>query len=265
MTKMDRFKKDKRRNFMRLRKRIFLVLALSGLLGMTVGVWAADINLSAAASMKESLNEIADAYCREHPGTKIIRNFGGSGALAKQIEAGVPADIFISANSEWLDYLKTKQVVEAEGATVVAKNALVLVGGNSSTAKTMADLAGMERIAIGSPKSVPAGEYALQALKNAGVFATVEKKLIQAKDVREALLYAERGEVNGAFVYRTDALLSKKAKILFVVPAELYPEVIYPMGLTVAGMKNQEAKDFYKYLQSSKAKTVLEKYGFVLP
>jgi molybdate transport system substrate-binding protein len=265
MTKMDRFKKDKRRNVMRLRKRIFLGMALSGLLGMTTGAWAGEVNLSAAASLKESLNEIADAYCLEHSGTKIIRNFGGSGALAKQVEAGVPADIFISANSEWLDYLKTKKVVEAEGATVVVKNVLVLVGGNSSTAKSMADLAGMERIAIGSPKSVPAGEYALQALKNAGVFATVEKKLIQAKDVREALLYAERGEVDGAFVYRTDALLSKKTKILFVVPAELYAEVIYPMGLTSSGVKNPEAKDFYKYLQSGKAREILGKYGFVLP
>jgi molybdate transport system substrate-binding protein len=248
---------------MRFIKMFFLVMVLGGLVG--TGAWAGEVNLSAAASMKESLNEIADEYCREHPNTKIVRNFGSSGALAKQIEAGVPTDIFISANTEWLDYLKARQAVEAEGATVVAKNALVLAGGNSATAKNMAEAATLERIAIGSPTSVPAGAYAVQALKNAGVFAALEKKLVLAKDVREALLYAERGEVNGAFVYRTDALLSKQVKILLVVPPELYAEVIYPMGLTAAGAGNSEAEEFYKYLQSGKARGILEKYGFVLP
>jgi molybdate transport system substrate-binding protein len=185
--------------------------------------------------------------------------------LAKQIENGIPADIFVSANAEWLDYLKNKKVVEAQGATVVAKNVLVFAGSNSAIAKSLADLTALERVAIGSPKNVPAGEYAVQALKSAGIFAAVEKKLVQAKDVREALLYAERGEVDGAFVYLTDALLSKKARILFVVPAELYPEVTYPMGLTAAGAKNPAAEDFYKYLQSNKAREILKKYGFVLP
>jgi molybdate transport system substrate-binding protein len=241
------------------------ILILGCWLGLASGAGAGEVHLSGAASMKESLNEIAEAFCQDRPGTKIIRNFGGSGALAKQIEAGAPADIFISANSEWLDYLKAKQAVEAAGATVVAKNVLVFAGGNSATAKTMAELPGLERIAIGSPKSVPAGEYAVQALKNAGVFAAVEKKLVRAKDVRAALLYAERGEVDGAFVYRTDVLLSKQAKILFVVPPALYTEVIYPMGMTVAGENNPAAQDFYRYLQSGQAGTILEKYGFVLP
>jgi molybdate transport system substrate-binding protein len=234
-------------------------------MGLATGAWAGDVHLSAAASLKEGLNEIADAFSKENADTKIIRNYGGSGALAKQMENGVAADIFISANTEWLDYLESKKVVEPAGATVLARNILVFAGGNSSVARTMADLPRLERIAIGSPTSVPAGDYAMQALKNAGVLSLVEKKLIQAKDVREALLYAERGEVEGAFVYRTDALLSKKVQILFVVPPVLYSGVIYPMGMTTAGRKNTEAEAFYRYLQSQKAKEVLSKYGFVLP
>ena len=126
----------------------------------------------------------------------------------------------------------------------------------------MQDLIKLERIAIGSPKSVPAGEYAAGALKKAGLDTRLEKKLVMAKDVRECLMYAERGEVDGAFVYRTDALLAKQAKILFTVPQELYPRVTYPMALTIAGAKNRDAVAFISYLRSDEAKTVLSKYGF---
>ncbi len=126
----------------------------------------------------------------------------------------------------------------------------------------MQDLPKLEKIAIGSPKSVPAGEYAMEALKKSGIDKQLEKKLVMAKDVRECLMYAERGEVDGAFVYRTDALQAKQSRILFTVPRELYPRVTYPMGLTTAGVKNGEARAFYRFLQSDEARTALRKYGF---
>jgi molybdate transport system substrate-binding protein len=126
----------------------------------------------------------------------------------------------------------------------------------------MQDLIKLERIAIGSPKSVPAGEYATEALKKSGLDKQLDKKLVMAKDVRECLMYAERGEVDGAFVYKTDALLAKQTKILFTVPQELYPRVTYPMALTVAGAKNKDAAAFFTYLRSDDATTVLSKYGF---
>jgi molybdate transport system substrate-binding protein len=129
-------------------------------------------------------------------------------------------------------------------------------------ASSMQELARLERIAIGSPKSVPAGEYAMEAFKRAGLDKQLEKKLIMAKDVRECLMYAERGDVDGAFVYKTDALQAKRVKVLFTVPQNLYPRVTYPMSLTVPGAKNRDAAAFFAYLHSDEARSVLAKYGF---
>jgi molybdate transport system substrate-binding protein len=126
----------------------------------------------------------------------------------------------------------------------------------------MQGLIKLDRIAIGSPKSVPAGEYATEAFKKAGIDRQLEKKLVMARDVRECLMYAERGEVDGAFVYKTDALLAKQAKILFTVPQELYPRVMYPMALTTTGAKNRDAAAFFAFLRSDEAKSVLGKFGF---
>jgi molybdate transport system substrate-binding protein len=128
----------------------------------------------------------------------------------------------------------------------------------------MNDLPALDKIAIGSPKSVPAGEYAMAAITKAGIETKLDGKVVMAKDVKECLMYAEIGEVDGAFVYRTDALLAQKAKLLFVVPQKLYPRVVYPMALTVKASQNSEAKAFEAYLQGSEAKSVLQKFGFIL-
>jgi molybdate transport system substrate-binding protein len=222
---------------------------------------AAEIYFSAAASLKEVINELSNSFAKKHPGVKFVKNYGASGALAKQIENGAPSDIFISANTEWMDYLKNKKLVDKASIGTFAYNTLVFAG-TPGKASSMQDLIKLERIAIGSPKSVPAGEYATEAFKNAGLDKQLEKKLVMAKDVRECLMYAERGEVDGAFVYKTDALLAKQAKILFTVPQELYPRVTYPMSLTVSGTTNKDAKAFFTYLHGNEAKSVLTKYGF---
>ncbi|HJV64231.1 MAG TPA: molybdate ABC transporter substrate-binding protein [Geomonas sp.] len=225
---------------------------------------AAEVHLSVAASLKEVINELSDGFARRNPGVKFIRNFGGSGALAKQIENGAPADIFISANHEWVSYLRDRQLVDNAGIAVFAYNTLVFAGNPARKVAGMADLIRLDRIAIGSPKSVPAGEYAMQAIRNSGLERQLEKKLVMAKDVRDCLMYAERGEVDGAFVYRTDALEARSARILFNVPQKLYPEVVYPMALTASGAKSREAVAFFSYLRSREAKAVLKKYGFAL-
>jgi molybdate transport system substrate-binding protein len=222
---------------------------------------AGDINLSVAASLKDVINELSESFARKHPGVKFVRNYGASGALAKQIENGAPADIFISANLEWMDYLKSRNLVDATGIVTFTYNTLVFAG-MPGKASSMQDLTKLERIAIGSPRSVPAGEYAAEAFKKAGMDKQVGKKLVMAKDVRECLMYAERGEVDGAFVYKTDALQAKQAKILFAVPQELYPRVTYPMALTAAGTKNRDAAAFLTYLHGDEAKKVLIRYGF---
>jgi len=224
---------------------------------------AADVNLSVAASLKEVINELSASFAKKNPGVKFVKNYGASGQLAKQIENGAPADVFISANLEWMDYLKNRKLVDSASIGTFTYNTLVFAGAPGK-ASSMQDLPKLEKIAIGSPKSVPAGEYAMEAFKKAGIDKQLEKKLVMAKDVRECLMYAERGEVDGAFVYRTDALLAKQAKILFTVPQELYPRVTYPMALTVAGAKNKDAAAFFAYLRGDEAKTVLSKYGFAV-
>jgi molybdate transport system substrate-binding protein len=161
-----------------------------------------------------------------------------------------------------MDYLKTRKLVDEKNIVVLAYNVLVFVGKPGLKVGGLQDVVKLAKIAIGSPKSVPAGEYAVEALRKAGVEKQLEPKLVMAKDVRECLMYAERGEVDGAFVYKTDALLANQAKILFTVPDDLYPRVTYPMGMTLTGMKNGQAEAFYKYLQSGPAKAVLDKYGF---
>jgi molybdate transport system substrate-binding protein len=240
-----------------------LIVSTLFLLLLTVPAMAGDDNLSIAASLREVINELSDNFAKRQPGVKFLKNYGASGALAKQIENGAPADVFISANLEWMEYLKNKKMVDTGSIGTFTYNTLVFAGA-AGKVSTMQDLPKLEKIAIGSPKSVPAGEYAMDAIKKSGIDKQLEKKLVMAKDVRDCLMYAERGEVDGAFVYRTDALQARQSKILFVVPQELYPRVVYPMALTVTGAKNKNAEAFFKYLQSGDAKAVLGKYGFAL-
>ena len=244
-----------------MKNSIKLISTLVFILFLAAPALAGDINLSVAASLKEVINELSTSFAKKNPGIKFLKNYGASGALAKQIENGAPSDVFISANLEWMEYLKNKKLVDTASIGTFTYNTLVFAGAPGK-ASSMQDLIRLGRIAIGSPRSVPAGEYATEALKKAGMDRQLEKKLIMAKDVRECLMYAERGEVDGAFVYRTDALLAKQAKILFSVPQELYPRVTYPMSLTVTGAKNKDAAAFFGYLHGDEAKAVLTKYGF---
>ncbi len=225
---------------------------------------AGELNLSVAASLKEVINELSTSYNAKHPATVFIKNFGPSGTLAGQIENGAPVDLFIAANNQWMDYLKEKNLVDGANAKMLAYNSLVFAGTTTKKVASMKDLLKLDKIAIGSPKSVPAGEYAMTAMTNAGIDKQLAGKLVMAKDVRECLMYAELGEVDGGFIYRTDALLAQKAKLLFVVPQILYPRVTYPMALTVKSAQNEEAKAFYLFLQGAEAKSVLQKYGFIL-
>jgi molybdate transport system substrate-binding protein len=242
---------------------LFLILTVLALLAASAQ--AADIHLSVAASLREAVSELSANFSKKNPGAKFINNFGGSGALAKQIENGAPADLFFSANQKWMDYLKAKKMLDEKRIGILAFNSLVFVGTPDLKVKAMQDLTTLDKIAIGSPKSVPAGEYAMEALTKTGLDKKLANKLVMARDVRECLMYAERGEVSGAFVYKTDALqMAKKVKILFDVPQELYSEVTYPVGLTLSGSTKADAAAFYNYLQTAEAKRILTKYGFVI-
>jgi len=225
---------------------------------------AGEIKLSVAASLKEAVTELTELFAKGHPGAAFQKNSGASGALAKQIEIGAPADIFISANMEWMDYLKEKGIIETKDIRILAYNTLVFIGRHDLDIKSLKDLTVAERIAIGSPGSVPAGEYAVSALTKAGIAGGLEKRLVMAKDVRECLMYAERGEVDGAFVYGSDTReLSDRLKVLFRVPQDLYPRVTYPVGITSSGLENEDARAFFRFLQTEEASAILIKHGFI--
>ncbi|WP_417910513.1 molybdate ABC transporter substrate-binding protein [Candidatus Electronema sp. PJ] len=235
-------------------------------LWLATALQAETVHLSAAASLTEAVKEIIASYTKEPQAEarQVLPNFGGSGALAKQIEQGAPADIFISASPEWTTYLTEKQLAAQGTATIFAGNKLVFVGAPKAAAVSLEKLADLQRIAIGNPKSVPAGQYAMQAMERASVYSALaqDKKLVLTDDVRQALMYADQGEVDGAFVYMTDALLAKNVKVLFTVADSLHDEIQYPMLMTKAGEKNAAAKEFYAYLTGAKAKAILEKHGF---
>jgi len=238
-----------------------LIAAVACLL--PVAAAAGEINLFVAASMREVVNELSDSYAKKNGGVTFKKNYGASGALAKQIENGAPADVFISANLEWMEYLKSRHLTDDRSIATFAYNTLVFAGRPGVKAASLQDVLKLDKIAIGSPKSVPAGEYATEAFKKAGIDKQLEKKLVMARDVRECLLYADRGEVDGAFVYRTDALqVARSARILFTVPQEYYARVTYPMALTAAGATKAEAAGFYRFLESADARAVLAKHGF---
>lgn len=238
---------------------------LAGLmLALTTAQAAETVSLSVAASMTNAVKDIIAQYSASDNKVDIIPNFGPSGGLAKQINQGAPTDIYISANQKWMAFLRKEKMIDPATETILAKNTLVFVGMKNPAVTKMEDIVKLRQIAIGSPKIVPAGDYAAQAMENAGVYKTMQKgnKLAMAKDVRQALAYADRGETDGAFVYKTDALLATQAVILFEVPQELYKPVTYPVALTVEGAHNKAAKAFYDYLLGPKAAKLFAKYGF---
>lgn len=231
----------------------------------TAPAHAGDVSLSAAASLKDAMKEIIAEFRKVQPETTILTNFGASGALAKQTVEGAPTDLFISANEKWLDFVVKEGKAEAKNKGILAYNKLVFAGKKEAAVISLADLKSLKRIAIGTPASTPAGQYAEQAMRAAGMYEEMakEQKLVMAQDVRQALIYADRGEVDGAFVYQTDAMLAKEAVILMEVPGDLYDRVSYPMVITVAGEAKPEAAAFYGYLAGPEAREILKKFGFV--
>ncbi|MFC0215151.1 molybdate ABC transporter substrate-binding protein [Paenibacillus chartarius] len=225
-----------------------------------------ELTVSAAASMTDALKDIQKAYETKNPNIKLNFNFGASGALQQQIEQGAPADLFLSAAAKNMKALVDKQLIEAAQQKNVLSNELVAVvsaDGKASIANA-ADLSKSEikNIAVGIPESVPAGAYAKEALTSMKLWDSLQSKLVQGKDVRQVLQYVETGNADVGFVYKTDALTSRKVKVAFAVDPKAYTPVEYPIGIVKATKHKQEAEGFYTYLQSKEALDVFVKYGF---
>ena len=237
------------------------------LLMVALPLQAGELRISVAASLTDLFKDLISTFGKNNPEVVILPNFGPSGGLAKQIYQGAPADLYVSANPKWMKYLVMKQKIAVSTKKTFAHNTLVFIGRPENSISSLTDLMSLERIGIGSPKSVPAGQYAQQALIKTGLYHSLLQagKLVMAKDVRQALIYADRGETDGSFVYKTDALLARSAKVLFEVDQDLYNRVTYPVAITAMGAENLDAKDFYLFVTSESAKKVITQYGFSLP
>ncbi|MGN7360331.1 molybdate ABC transporter substrate-binding protein [Paenibacillus sp. SAFN-054] len=228
-----------------------------------------DLTISAAASMTDALGEIEKSYEAAHPNIELRFNFGGSGALQKQIEQGAPADLFLSAATKNMTPLIEQNLIEEGKELTLLTNELVAVVPADGKAAVAAledlDKAEVKKVAVGIPESVPAGNYAKEALTNAKQWDALQPKMVQAKDVRQVLQYVETGNADVGFVYKTDALTSQKVKIAFVVDPASYSVIEYPIGVVQATKHPKEAEDFYDYLQSQASLDVFIKYGFTVP
>ena len=228
---------------------------------------AADVLVFGAASLKEAL----DAQVRQFEaatGHKVTISYGGSNALAKQIEAGAPADLFISADLDWMEYIDGKGLVMAGTRVNLLRNALVLIAPASSTSSlkiapgfALAAALGNNKLAMANPDSVPAGKYGKSALESLNVWSSVEKQVARAENVRAALALVSRGETPFGIVYATDAYADKGVRIVDTFPASSHPPIVYPAAI-LATSKSPAAKPLLDFLRSPPARATWEKYGF---
>jgi len=231
--------------------------------------YADEVKIYAAASLTEVLTELSANFEKSHPEVTIKKSFAGSSTLAKQIENGAPADLFISADADWINYLQKRNVLDEASRKKLLSNELVLIAPVASKVNIVLDPAFnlntsfSGRICTGDVATVPVGKYAKQALTHYNWWSSIESRLVGTEDVRTALAFVERAECGLGIVYKTDALLSKKVKVVVSFPAASHKPIEYPGALTkVAGV---DAKTFWVFLQSSDAKSVFTRYGFVIP
>ncbi len=223
-----------------------------------------NLTISAAASLQDASEELRTIYVSNHPNVSITYNLGSSGTLQKQIEEGAPVDLFISAGKSQMDALAQKGLIVEDSRHDLLGNELVLITGKEGNLTGFDGLtdASVNKISIGTPETVPAGQYAKETLTSLNLWDQIQPKLVLAKDVRQVLTYVESGNVDAGLLYHSDAITSKNVKIVATAPAGSNKPIVYPMAL-VKGAKNQkEAEDFANFLFSDEAAKVFEKYGF---
>ncbi|WP_315923783.1 molybdate ABC transporter substrate-binding protein [Mesorhizobium sp. SP-1A] len=249
-----------------------MMAAIGGLAAMLVAAVPAaqaedNVIVFAAASLKGALDNVNDAWKAE-TGKSAKISYAASSALARQIEEGAPADIFISADLDWMKYLSDKKLTKADTETRLLGNRIVLVAPADSKAAVeigkgfdLAGLLGDGKIAMGDVKAVPAGKYGKAALEALGAWSSVENKVAQAENVRAALKLVATGEAPLGIVYQTDAAVEPGVKIVGTFPQDSHPPIVYPVAVT-AESKNADATAFEEYLKSDKAKSLFEAQGF---
>jgi molybdate transport system substrate-binding protein len=226
------------------------------------------LNISAAASLTDVMKDIIAQYIKDNKSVTITPNFGSSGTLQKQIESGAPVDIFITASTANMDALqKAGLLVDSTKKNLLMNKLVLIVPSDSSiTIKTFADLTNdsVKKIAIGDPKSVPAGNYALQLFDQMKITDKLAPKEVLGSDVRQVLTYVESSNVDAGLVYLTDAMTSTKIKVVATAPDDINAKIVYPVAVIKASKNIDAATAFENALFSSWAKALFEKYGFSL-
>jgi molybdate transport system substrate-binding protein len=227
------------------------------------------VTVFAAASTTNAISDIGNMFAKKGQG-KFVPSYASSSTLAKQIENGAPANVFISADEPWMNYLEKRNLIDRASRFDLLRNKLVLIAPADSSIKAkigpkfgLAKLLGDGRLAVGDPDHVPAGKYAKAALIKLGVWTEVENKLARASDVRGALALVERGECPLGIVYSTDAAISKKVKVVAVFPEDSHPKIVYPAAL-IAGKATAAAEKFLEFLKTPESKAIFKKYGFTV-
>jgi molybdate transport system substrate-binding protein len=251
-----------------IKKILILLIAVVSLLTTAELGRAADkiTVVFAAASLNNALTEINQEY-KKSGGSEFVFSFAASSTLAKQIENGAPADIFISADEDWMNYLESKKLIVTKTRIDLLSNRLVIIAPlnadvsvNLADPKSLLRALGNGRLATGDPSHVPVGKYAKVALQKMGIWPDLEKKIAPASDTRAALALVEREEAPLGIVYSTDAAISKNVKIVGEFPQKISPKIIYPAALLPE--HKQQAETFLRYLQSRDAAEIFRKHGF---
>lgn len=247
-------------------KNLMIGVALFSLCNLTQ---AETVKVYAAASLTNAISDIAVVYEKQHPQTDIVPVFGASSALAKQIEAGAKSDLFFSADVDWMNYLIKKQMITENKSKALLSNQLVLISPKKLNIAFKAQpnfnfaQSFKGHVCTGQMESVPAGKYAKQSLIKLNWLDSLKGRIVGADDVRSALAFVERGECDVGIVYKTDALISKKVKVIGTFPENSHHPILYPLALTQQGEKNGDAVQFEKFVKSSpQARIIFQKYGF---
>jgi molybdate transport system substrate-binding protein len=244
-----------------------LILAAPGA-GLTQGADRAPITVFAAASLKNAFDEVGAAFTASG-GAAVRLSYAGSSAIARQIEQGAPADVFISADVDWMDYLQTRHLIAPDSRRDLLTNHLALIAPADSKIRLriapgmpIAAALGSGRLAVAGPE-VPAGKYGREALTKLGVFDSVKDKLAPAQNVRAALAFVAQGASPLGIVYDTDARVEPKVKIVGLFPDTSHTAIVYPAAL-VAASRNPEGAAFLRFLAGAKAGAIFRKYGFIV-
>jgi molybdate transport system substrate-binding protein len=249
-----------------MKRLIGSILTCAELICLHTASLAAQVTVFAAASLTDSLQEIAGAY-EKVSGDKIVFNFAASGVLARQIEEGAPADLFFSADQAWADALETKGLlVKATRTNLLANSLVIVTAADSAAVLSPRDLtnAAVQRVALGDPKTVPAGTYAKAYLEKSRLWTGVEPKVVPCENVRAVLAAVESGNVDAGLVYRTDAAISKEVRVVFEVLAGDAPKITYPAALVKDAPQPEAARKFLGYLAGNEAGAVFIRHGFVV-